>query len=38
VAYLRALQPAAGVISRPRGPRPDDPPADAFYFGDAARR
>ena len=38
VAYLRALPPAAGVVSPPRGPRPDDPPADAFYFGDAARR
>jgi mono/diheme cytochrome c family protein len=38
VAYLRALPPAAAAIPRPRGPRPDDPPADAFYFGDAVRR
>jgi mono/diheme cytochrome c family protein len=37
VAHLRALPPAAGGVSRPRGPEPDDPPADAFYFGDAAR-
>jgi hypothetical protein len=38
LAYLRALPPVAGVMPPPRGPRPDDPPADAFYFGDAARR
>jgi mono/diheme cytochrome c family protein len=38
VAYLRALPPVAGVVPPPRGPRPGDPPADAFYFGDAARR
>jgi mono/diheme cytochrome c family protein len=38
LAYLRALPPVPGVMPPPRGPRPDDPPADAFYFGDAARR
>ncbi len=38
IAYLRALPPVAGRIPPPRGPRPGDPPADSFYFGDAARR
>jgi mono/diheme cytochrome c family protein len=38
LAYLRSLPPVAGAIPAPRGPRPDDPPADAFHFGDAARR
>ncbi len=38
LAYLRTLPPVSGVVPAPRGPRPDDPPADAFYFGDAARR
>jgi len=37
-AYFRALPPTPGALPRPRGPRPDDPPADAFFFGDAARR
>jgi mono/diheme cytochrome c family protein len=38
IAYLRALPPIAGGVPKPRGPRSDDPPADAFFFGDAARR
>jgi hypothetical protein len=38
VAYLRALPPVAGTVPSPRGPVPGDPAADAFYFGDAARR
>jgi mono/diheme cytochrome c family protein len=38
LAYLRVLPPVAGAIPAPRSPTPDDPPADAFYFGDAARR
>ena len=38
VAYLRALPPVAGKIPPPRPPRPDDPRADSFFFGDAARR
>jgi hypothetical protein len=38
IAYLRALPPIAGTVPRPRPARPDDPAADAFFFGDAARR
>ncbi len=38
VAYLRALPPVAGRVPPPRGPRPGDPPADSFLFGDAAIR
>jgi mono/diheme cytochrome c family protein len=38
LAYLRALPPVAGKVAAPRSPGPDDPPADAFYWGDAARR
>ncbi|HSE05432.1 MAG TPA: c-type cytochrome, partial [Methylomirabilota bacterium] len=38
LAYLRALPPVAGTVPAPRGPAPDDPTADAFYFGDTARR
>ena len=38
VAYLRALPPVAGTVPVPRGPGSGDPAADAFYFGDAARR
>ena len=38
IAYLRALPPVAGAVPAPRGPRPGDPPADAFLFGDRARR
>lgn len=38
LAYLRALPPVPGAVPPPRPPRPDDPPADAFSFGDAARR
>jgi mono/diheme cytochrome c family protein len=38
IAYLRALPPVRGVVPRPRGPAPGDPPADAFFFGDSARR
>jgi mono/diheme cytochrome c family protein len=38
LAYLRSLPPVPGAVPAPRGPRLDDPPADAFYFGDAARR
>jgi len=38
LAYLRALPPVAGTVPAPRGPGPGDPAADAFYFGDAARR
>lgn len=38
VAYLRALPPVAGAVPPPRPARPDDPAADTFYFGDAARR
>jgi mono/diheme cytochrome c family protein len=38
IAYLRVLPPVAGRVLPPRGPRPGDPPADSFYFGDAARR
>jgi hypothetical protein len=38
VAYLRALPPVAGRVPPPRPPAPADPPADSFYFGDAALR
>jgi mono/diheme cytochrome c family protein len=38
LAYLRALPPVPGAVPPARGPRNDDPPADTFYFGDAARR
>jgi hypothetical protein len=38
LAYLRALPPVPGAVPPVRGPRPDDPLADTFYFGDAARR
>jgi hypothetical protein len=38
IAYLRALPPVAGKIPAPRPPQPDDPPADSFFFGDAAAR
>ena len=38
IAYLRALPPVAGRVPPPRPPEPGDPAADAFYFGDAARR
>lgn len=34
IAYLRALPPVAGRIPPPRPPRPNDPPADSFFFGD----
>ena len=38
LAYLRALPPVPGAVPAPLPARPDDPPADSFYFGDAARR
>jgi hypothetical protein len=38
LAYLRALPPVAGRVPPPEPPRPNDPPADTFSFGDAARR
>jgi len=38
IAYLRALPPVEGHVPAPRPPRTDDPEADSFYFGDAARR
>jgi mono/diheme cytochrome c family protein len=38
VAYFRALPPVPGRAPAPRPPRPDDPPADTFAFGDAIRR
>jgi mono/diheme cytochrome c family protein len=38
VAYLRVLPPVAGAVPSPRAPRPADPPADTFFFGDAATR
>jgi mono/diheme cytochrome c family protein len=38
LAYLRALPPVPGAVPPPRPVRPDDPPADTFYFGDAAHR
>jgi len=38
IAYLRALPAVAGRVPSPEPPRPDDPDADAFFFGDRARR
>jgi mono/diheme cytochrome c family protein len=38
IAYLRALPPVRGRVPAPRGPRPGDPPAAAFIFGDRAIR
>jgi cytochrome c553 len=38
LAYLRALPPVPGAVPAPRPPQADDPPADSFYFGDAANR
>jgi mono/diheme cytochrome c family protein len=38
LAYLRGLPPVPGTMPPARGPRFDDPAADSFYFGDAARR
>ena len=38
IAYLRALPPVPGTVPPPRGPQFGDPAADAFYFGDSARR
>ena len=38
IAYLRALPPIRGRVPTPRGPRPGDPPAAAFIFGDRAMR
>jgi mono/diheme cytochrome c family protein len=38
LAYFRALPPVPGRAPAPRGPRPQDPPADTFVFGDAIRR
>jgi hypothetical protein len=38
IAYLRALPPVRGRVPAPRGPRPGDPPAAAFVFGDKAIR
>ena len=38
IAYLRALPPVRGRVPPPRGPRPGDPPAAAFIFGDRAIR
>ena len=38
IAYLRALPPVEGRVPGPRAPQQDDPEADTFYFGDAARR
>lgn len=38
LAYLRALPSVPGRVPPPAPPRPDDPPADAFSFGDRARR
>ena len=38
LAYFRALPPVPGAVPPPRPGRGEDPPADAFYFGDAARR
>jgi hypothetical protein len=38
IAYLRALPPVGGRAPAPRPPRPDDPEAAAFYFGDALGR
>ena len=38
IAYLRTLPAVAGRVPAPRGPRPGDPPAAAFIFGDRALR
>jgi cytochrome c553 len=38
IAYLRALPPVSGRPPAPRGPRPGDPLADTFLFGDASAR
>jgi mono/diheme cytochrome c family protein len=38
IAYLRALPPVRGRVPAPRGPRPGDPRAAAFFFGDRAIR
>jgi mono/diheme cytochrome c family protein len=38
LAYLRALPPVAGAVPPPQPARWNDPIADTFYFGDAARR
>jgi mono/diheme cytochrome c family protein len=38
IAYLRVLPPVQGRVPPPRGPRPGDPPAAAFIFGDRATR
>jgi mono/diheme cytochrome c family protein len=38
LAYLRTLPAVPGTAPPPRGPRPGDPVADTFYFGDAIRR
>jgi len=38
IAYLRTLPPVPGRVPAPRGPRPGDPPAAAFFFGDRAIR
>jgi mono/diheme cytochrome c family protein len=38
LAYFRALPPVPGRAPAPRPPRPDDPSADTFAFGDAIRR
>jgi mono/diheme cytochrome c family protein len=38
IAYLRTLPAVAGRVPAPRGPRPGDPPAAAFLFGDRALR
>jgi mono/diheme cytochrome c family protein len=38
IAYLRALPPVPGRVPAPRAPRPGDPPAASFFFGDRAVR
>jgi mono/diheme cytochrome c family protein len=38
LAYLRVLPPIPGRVPPPQPPRADDPPADTFFFGDAAHR
>jgi mono/diheme cytochrome c family protein len=38
LAYLRSLPQVPGRMSTPRPPRPDDPVADTFSFGDVATR
>ena len=38
LAYFRALPAVTGKVPAPRAPRPGDPPADSFAFGDAIRR